>query len=225
MIFVFPVTGWSQGKVFVAGTVGQYSMGMMKELQEEIQQEIEDENGNIILKPVSEFPVSLQIDAGYMVRVNDNVFAGGFANYAYTKGRLHYSDYSGETYIDLDVHRILAGAEWERELSHRFSFYAKLGFNYSMLRIVSYTGISNVGSSKESIDFQSFGGSTECGFGWTYTFLERFGLGIRAGYELNLQGKTYLKSDEEAYLQNKDGDPVRINWTGARAGLNLTYSF
>jgi hypothetical protein len=52
----------------------------------------------------------------------------------------------------------------------------------------------------------------------------KFGFSVLAGYEVNIQGKTMLKEDTDAYLQTAEGDKALINWSGMRMALSVSFS-
>lgn len=217
-------TAMAQNRVFISGTVGKYSMKMMKEFQEEIFNAMQEEDEDLEMKIVAEFPASLQIDIGFMHKIGEEGYAGGYLNYAFTKGRLDYSDYSGQTYLDQNIYRVVLGGELLKAYANGVRVFMKTGLNYSMLNIVSYTTVNGAGSAEDVVKFYSYGLSAEPGIGYEYVF-NKMGLGLNVGYEINVQGKTFLKEDNNAYLLNSEGDPIRINWSGVRLGLQATYMF
>lgn len=204
------------------GTVGHYSMDDMKGFQNQLKTGFENEG--ITLKPAAEFPLSLMVDAGYLKAFKDNkMYAGGYLNYAYTKGRLHYSDYSGEAYIDQNINRIVLGGQAIRLLGKGFEAYGKAGFNYSTLKIISFNEVYGGDSNKDNVEFYSLGFSGTAGLGWRYA-INKIGFGVNAGYEINIQGKTKFK-DSDSDLKDNRGQDIKINWSGARIGLDVSYTF
>ncbi|MGC3945726.1 MAG: hypothetical protein QM762_14595 [Chryseolinea sp.] len=222
VFFVSSLTLIAQGSLFVEATVGQYSMQTLKQLQTEMQKQFVD--GGIEMKTVTEFPISLQVDAGYLKELSDKYDFGGYLNYAMTKGRIHYADYSGETYADQNVSRVVLGAKGISRLRNRFALYGKLGVNYSMLGMEFVADIYGVGKDDEMHRFHSLGVNIEPGVLWTYN-RGMFSFDIHAGYELNAQGKTFSDGGSGSYLQTQEGGNVNINWTGVRAGVGVNYHF
>jgi hypothetical protein len=223
LFFLFsPIVAVSQFKFYMHGIVGQYSMKDMKQIQSEF--EAGYESSGIPAKSVTEFPMSLQVEIGADKEIPENNLAiGGFLNYGFTKGRVDYQDYSGQTYANQNVSRIVLGGKAAKLLPYGFSLYGKIGLNYSMLNMSFVTKINGVGSDEESIDFYSIGLNLEPGGSWTY-MSGKFGFSVLAGYEVNIQGKTMLKEDTDAYLQTAEGDKALINWSGMRMALSVSFS-
>lgn len=223
LTFLFCVLGstFAQDRIYLSGTVGTYSMKMMKDFQDDVAKSMDDEN--IQLKPVIEFPMSLQVSGGFLRSLNENNYAGGYINYAFTKGRLHYSDYSGETYFDQFVRRAVLGAEFRNSSQSGWYFYLRVGFDYSWLKLVSGTEISGGGKAENSSSFYSIGVDAEPGFGWEHTVYKQFAIGFNAGFDINYQGKTFFSEDHNAYLLDGHGDAIKLSWSGARVGLAVTY--
>lgn len=212
----------AQQMIFIETTVGQYSMRDLKQLQEDLHKQFVD--GGLEVKTVTSFPISLQVDAGYLKEFSEKNSAGIYLNYAMTKGRIHYADYSGETYADQVVSRVVLGGKGIVRLSHGFAIYGKLGLNYSMLGMKFVSIIYGNGEDEELLRFHSLGFNAEPGVLWTYP-KGKFSFDIHAGYELNVQGKTLYNESSGAYLQTEAGGNVIINWTGIRTGIGINYHF
>jgi hypothetical protein len=220
VLFLLPITCVAQSEFYIQGIIGQYSMMEMKKFQDELNNDIV--SSNISTKIVTDFPMSLQIEAGCDKIYEDNYSLGGYLNYAFTKGRIHYADYSGEIYSNQNVSRILLGGKAAKNLQSGFELYGKLGLNYSMLQLEFVTNIYGAESKFNAFEFYSLGINIEPGISWSYSY-KKLLISLQAGYELNLQGKTIFRDNKDAYLLNQDGDKVIINWSGMRLGLGLAY--
>jgi len=219
-ILLFPIVCVAQSKFYIQGIIGQYSMKGMKKFQEELNSDI-NESG-YPTEVVTDFPLSLQVELGFDRYFGDDYSIGVYLNYAFTKGRIHYRDYSGEMYSDQDISRIVLGGKASKFLDYGFSLYGKAGLNYSMMELQFVTDIYGAGSNTEGFEFYSIGVNIEPGISWLYSY-KNFSFSTQFGYELNLQGKTMFKESEDAHLLNQDGDKVIIDWSGLRLGLSLAY--
>lgn len=210
----------AQSRIYFQGTIGQYTMNSLKEFQMGLNSDIN--SSGIPTKIVTAFPISLQCDIGFDKILNNDYTLGGYANYAFTKGRMHYSDYSGAAYADQNVSRIVLGFKASKFISRGFAVYGKVGLNYSILKLNFVTTINGSGEQTDGTDFYSIGAIIEPGVSWTYP-VKSLSFTANGGYELNIQGKTNFNS--ESYLLNNVGDKVLINWTGFRIGISLAYNF
>jgi hypothetical protein len=90
-----------------------------------------------------------------------------------------------------------------------------------MLAIVSTTTLHGAGSNEDDDTFTAAGLVLEPGIHWTKVH-HRFSFTSHAGYELNINGKTW--HGENSYLINDDGDPVMLDWSGFRLGIGVAFS-
>lgn len=213
-----PALCFGQYKIYVNGIVGQYSMKDIKIFQAELNDDLT--SSGVPTKIVSEFPASVQLDVGLDKIYESGFSLGGYLNYTFTKGRMHYRDYSGEVYSDQNVSRIVIGAKASKLLQYGFEFYGKVGINYSTLDLEFVSTINNQGYDADELAFYSTGINMEPGISWTYSY-KRLLFSIQTSYEINIQGKTIFKEDEDAYLLNKEGSKVIVNWTGLRSGIGI----
>jgi hypothetical protein len=219
-VFLLPVVCVAQSKFYIEGIVGTYSMKGMKEFQNELNNDIV--SSGFHTKVLADFPMSMQVTAGFDKILGDKYAIGGYLNYAFTKGHIHYGDYSGELYTDQNVSRILLGCRAATILAGGFEAYGKVGFNYTMLDLDFVTNIYGGPSQRDVLEFYSTGINIEPGISWTYSY-KKLLLSLQAGYEISLQGKTIFKENNEAHLLNDAGGKVIINWSGMRLGLGLAY--
>lgn len=197
----------------------------MKAFQEALNDEVG--SSGIPTKVVLQYPPSMQLEVGFN-KINQNrngtdrYSFGSYLNYAMTRGRLHYQDYSGEVFGNQILRRIVLGGNASAFVSRRLEFYAKIGLNYSMMKIDFSSSINGVGSDSNSSDFHSVGLNLEPGMCLSFP-LKRIVISVNTGYEFNVQGTTWLDTNDEVYLVNENGDQVIVDWSGLRLGLSLGY--
>lgn len=222
IVFLFYISPSLAQEIYVKAVAGNYQMEDMKKMQRQFEATFLSNDIDIPVSVVSSFPMSLQGELGIDYTLRDGLRLGGFANYAVTKGQVSYSDYSGSLAIVQDLKRVLVGARIIHDMGDNFSLYGKVGMNWTRLAIQTETELIGVGSSEEeAVDVQSFGVAIEPGIQWSKKF-NRIKIEANAGYEGNISGK--LKNDDEAYLMDNNGDPIKANWSGFRIGIGLGFS-
>jgi hypothetical protein len=218
MIFV-PIASLAQVNVYLNGTVGTYAMGDLKSLMENIETQFY-QRFDIPLNRTSNFPLSLQGEAKFEIE-NEYHTYGGYINYAMTKGRSFYGDYSGETFVDQIVRRVVMGSVGGIKLDNTFCLYGKLGLNMSFMNITSGIALTGIDPETEKLGFNSTGISIEPGFSWTKKH-KQFLWQLTLGYEINFQGKSMYNEDSNAYLKNGE-EEVKMNWSGIRLGIGMGF--
>ncbi len=224
LILLIP-SAYSHGQtmVYVNSMVNQYAMNDMKSFQTDQLNQINSSTG-ILAKRELEFPYSIGVEAGVDVSKSDKFSIGGFLNYGLTKGRLGYSDYSGSIEASQKISRYGFGAKLQGAIHKNLCYYLKASLIYNKLELSYAVTISGTSTDSTPIGFHSIGVGVQPGVSWTY-FINRLFFQIQAGYELTIQGKTYLDSDSNSYLQDSKHNNISIDWTGLRAGLGVGFKF
>lgn len=219
-MLIAPLVTHAQGRVTLTAVAGNYEMKDMKAIQDELQKDL---SLTYPTKVVSEFPMSLQLELGFDFDARgSDITKGLYMNYALTKGRIHYADYSGQVYVDQNVSRFQFGGRLRAQVADNIGFYLKGGVTYSKLDFVSVIELAGAGRQEDIVSLHSWGISAEPGFSWGRDF-GRLGMLLNVGFELNFQGKTLLDSNPDAHLLLPNGETAAINWTGARFGASLGY--
>jgi hypothetical protein len=214
--FLVPMLATGQPKIYVSVVAGTYLMSDMKDFQKQ-----HASMGLLPLKIVSSFPPSLQAEAGFAYGLYDGEKTiGGYVNYAFTHGRMHYADYSGDLEYNLDLKRVGLGFRGTHRIAKGLSIYAKLGFSVTTLDLNGQTLLANGALSEDSETFDAYGLTFEPGLQWEYPY-KRFTFYVNGGFEVSANGKTMY--DDEAYLVDNSEDPVKIDWTGARLGVGIMF--
>lgn len=221
-IFVWlPALLFGQRVVSISSIAGSYGMEDLKALQTRFEEEYR--RRDIPVERVLDFPVSLQGEFGYSFEKGPRTY-GTYLNYAMTKGKDHYSDYSGETLAQQKVSRILGGFKFSQKLIKDFRVYGKLGVSRSYLDLLFATYIHGGGSEEENLHYNSWGFNLEPGLSWEYPY-QNFIFNVSGGYEITKQGSTYKKDSDDELLLNRNWEEVMINWNGFRLGLGVGYVF
>ena len=215
------IPGLAQENIYIRAVFGTYQMQDLKDFQEEMLSDFQNEL--IPVKIVSAFPASLQVEAG-MDFPTKRYTLGFLANYAITSGRLHYSDYSGETFAEQNLNRISIGIKGSTPIARHLDLYAKVSGGLSSLNLNFETHVNGASSdAKEEIDFKAMGVSVEPGMIWQVPF-QKFLFSISGGYELNFNGKTnFEKLGAHTYLVNGSSEPVSIDWSGMRLSVGIAF--
>jgi hypothetical protein len=222
IVLLAPGVVHAQIQTYVSCIAGQYSMSDLKKLQ---QDNIDDlQKDGLKAKTELSFSSSLQIEAGTDVRVAQEVWVGGFVNYAVTRGQVGYADHTGFIRDQQNVSRVAGGFKVQTVLPSNFRFYGKIGFNYSMLSVDFASTVNDVSLQPISIKFNSAGFLLEPGASWSYNFGKAF-VRVNVGYEISVTGNTSLNSDSKSYLVTSDKEKVGIDWGGVRGGLSLGWTF
>ena len=221
LLFSCAVPAVAQENIYVRAVYGTYQMRDLKEFQEEMLSDFQ--NDLLPVKIVSAFPASLQLEAG-MDFTTKRYTLGFFANYAITSGKLHYSDYSGETFAEQNLNRISIGIKGSTPIARHLDLYAKVSGGLSSLNLNFETHINGASSgAKEEVDFKAMGVSVEPGMIWQVPF-QKFLFSISGGYELNFNGKTKFEElSSDTYLVNDNNEPVSIDWSGMRVSVGIAY--
>lgn len=217
VLFLISFEAIGQRWGYVKAAVGTYQMSDLKALQVEL---LEDYSHlSIPVEIVSSFPVSVQFEAGLDFQ-KDKFSSGAFINYTKTRGLLHYADYSGEILSQQTVHRVLVGCKMYRSITNSFNFYADLGGSISFLEMSFETNLTGLDRSTESLKFNSLGISLQPGLEWQYIW-KKTRIKINGGYEIGFNGKTNFNEEDGAFLINDRDEPVILDWSGLRFGIEL----
>jgi hypothetical protein len=203
---------------------GQYAQQDLKEFQNQFLDEFPVEP-----KITESFPPYWYYDASINYLFNDRLSLGISGTYGSSAGRMHYKDYTGEIMFDV--------------LANYFSIGIPVGFKLNpqnetwqlAAEVTPSIVLSNV-----DLEFQSRLGTQEERESFKFNSLnvalqpavalsrkiQKFGLNVLAGYNLTvLKGDVFYKEQDDAYLLNESGEKVKIDWSGFRVGLGISYFF
>jgi hypothetical protein len=221
LLLHFPFVCLAQKSIYMKAVAGNYWMGDMKGFLDELRKDFV-----LPTKTVNNFSMSVQGEVGldYKIvnRFLDEYTVGGFLNYAITRGRANYTDYSGSADLYNDLWRIQIGARGLHPINEQFSIYGKVGLCLSSLKIRSAVALHGSGSESDEVSFDAYGFTLEPGIQWRKTVYRKIILMGNFGYELNVNSKTNY--DGDSWLIDTNDDPVRLDWSGFRLGVGVGLS-
>ena len=202
------------GNIFVEANYNTFSHGSLKEFQ----QEFVDDVPEVDLRINDDFPSNFGFTVGYRI---DPVNISIFGSFNSTGGKISYSDYSGTIRLTQPLNGYTFGGVYEIYLGNQNNLSLGLkGFStYSSLKIISFNEIANSTDRQElklhSIDY---------GIGASLIYEYPVGfitLRASAGFDFVLGGKLFFNDEDNLYVENNNGDPVRTGWTGLRTGIGV----
>lgn len=210
----------AQVRLWGAFGYGTYAMSDIKEIQSDF---------------VGDFPVTPQItenfpgywnyEIGGEKVIDSTYFVGACLGYGTTAGRVQYTDYSGSITADQLVSYVSVGIPLGLILNknrkrYTFTFDLRPVFVFSSMSI-EIASVLGGQSTKESAGFRSLNLSIQPSLGIRRK-ISKLILSLDAGYHVTLLGgRVFLDSNREAYLLNKKGDEVKIDWSGFRVTAGL----
>jgi hypothetical protein len=205
-----------------------YSMGDLEGIQNELLNDMNDLN--IPTEITESFPAYFGYEFGFLIPVIDtagNIFSiGGFIEHGSTGGRIHYQDYSGEVGSDQFAVETSIGTmiDYQIKLDEYFNIGLNfaIGYTVSSFSVTSYLQIGEE-SAEDELNFSSYSFSFEPGIVPSMNLLG-MQFGISLSYLVYIPSNLEFDGYSEAYLINKSGDKVNINWSGFRLGLLLSVS-
>lgn len=224
LLLMIATPAWAQLKVGLATGYGSYAMGDMKALQKEL---LKDFPAGARI--TEEFPAFLYYELNATYLLNETFTVGGLVNYGSTGGRINYTDYSGEVSGNQLIQFVSAGAWLGLQLTgyeknFRVHLDVRPQFSYSFLNLEFYSRLGNY-DDEESIKFNSLNLAIEPGIRAEY-YRTRIGVNIFAGYNINaIKGDLIWSENENAYLQNEDGDKIYLDLSGFRVQVGVFYRF
>jgi hypothetical protein len=211
-----------RNEIIVKAGYGPFAMKDMKKLQNSFMKE-----AFIPYKTTVSFPSFFTFELQYIIDVNDDVAFGCQLGYKSTGGRMHYGDYSGESYVNQELGAFSVGfntSEYiKKEEKYAIPIFVNVDAVFTGLRIESGLRLGVRQETKQQ-NFSSIGISFEPGVGYRRYF-SRFVLGFDIGYELNLNDKLYLSDDNQAYLIDENNEPLKAQWSGFRMKLGTGIRF
>lgn len=220
--FLLSTSALSQLKIAFGTGYGMYSMNDLKTFQQELLSDFPSDS-----KITAEFPGYLYYEASVTSLRNEKFILGGYLTYGSTGGRIHYGDYSGEVSTNQLIRYFSIGAPLgiqvsndEKSLNCHFDLKPHVTFGALTLEFYSRLGNQH---EEESLKFTSFNVGVEPGL-TTEKVIKNWGINFFLGYNINfVQGKLFFTEDDQAYLQNENGENIGINLSGLRFALGISY--
>jgi hypothetical protein len=216
----------AQYSVGLSTGYGAYSMNSLKEFQKELLIDFPTDS-----RITETFPGFLYYEFSVVRWLNDEKYISGISiAYGSTGGRIHYRDYSGEVagnqLIKYFNFTIPMGVRlYDNEKAFRIWLDIKPHVSLSHLNLEFYSRLGNQ-SDYESFKFRSLNFGLEAGLRAQRSFFLNWAIEGFAGYNQNIvKGELFFTQNDQAYLQNNDGDPVKVDLSGLRLSLGISYTF
>jgi hypothetical protein len=225
LIAAFNCQSYTQSSVSFFGIVS-YNSNSMSELKDEQRELLSDiKNENIPVKVTESYPAYFGFKIGFLIPVreySESVLSlGGLILHSSTGGRIHYEDYSGELRADQIIKA--TGIGGIINVDSKFNSAFALSFNVSVNYL--FSSFSNnlfvrAGDQVqiEKPNFSSSSLSIEPQVIPSFR-LWKLQLGISISYMIYFPSTLEYDSNSGAYLVNKNGDKIKIDWSGLRIGL------
>lgn len=198
-----------------------YSMDQLRKQQDNFQAEIPFD-----AKMVKDYPAYYNVKGKVEFHISDKHTVGSYVESMSTGARLTYSDYSGSFYLDQLVSATHVGGLYHYRFYKQNNFTAHTGL---------FTGLIFTKHSVESrlrvyddydqkiLHLRSLGVGAEPSISlrYHYKFLH---LESSLSYLLNTNSSFHFKDYDDATYQDKEGNHIRANWSGLRAGISIGIS-
>lgn len=210
-------------QITVSSGIATYSMKNMKSHGEEL---IED--FPVDAQYVDKFPAYFYYDLSVTQRLNDN-YVGIYASYGSTGGRINHTDYSGSMNADQNVRYFEVGALLGMLLNPEsatssFQLTLRPGVAFGRYQLEFSTRLGDQ-SEVEQIEFKSTNFGLQPGFSFNKKIWKMIEFHAHTGYNVNLyRGQLQLSSNDNLFLQDKNGKKVTLDWSGFRGAVGLTFN-
>lgn len=209
-----------QTVISVNSGIGTFGMSDLKRLQDEFRLSFPVE-----VAEVQAFPPFLVTELNVSSFIQEDYSIGGTLGFKSSGSRLHYSDFSGSTGLDMTVRSITLGLIGNMYLIRTekidFSVFGNAGVDFTSLEIESFIELSGVGD-EEAIKFRANNIFLEFGVSNSYKW-KKWMLNGSLGYELTIPGKLNWTQDSNAFLTFANGSEAHATWNGIRFTLGLGY--
>jgi hypothetical protein len=223
---IFSQTG---SELFIEGNLNFFNMNDLKDFQTEILSALTSQG--VPAKITNSYPAYFGIKTGFLISLSSlhehGVRFGGFVKYMSTGGRVDYSDYSGEIKEDQVASSFSIGAIIS--IPVKDFKYVSLRADLQGMVIGSgfkYKHLFKIGDqqNKEEVDFSSTSAGIEpvliC-----FTRLGNFRVGLSLSYLITFPPELEADNYDNAYLQNKNGKRLTIDWGGFKFGIMSAVEF
>jgi hypothetical protein len=224
VLLIAPAFAKAQLKIIFCAGYGTYSMDKLTEFRESV-----EKNFPVKSKTISSYPAYFNYEGGLVYEFKGNFFAGFIGGYGSSGARSYYSDYSGylhadhlAKYISLNASVGLSQKLMNEKLLLHFDL--RPGVTLTDLDIINKQKIGTQ-ASDQHYEFKSINVVVQPTINATKKF-GHLGLNVFAGVNINvICGKLVLNANNDAYLQDDDGNKVTADWTGLRVGAGISYYF
>lgn len=179
------------------------------------------------VEKVQQFPGYLNYSVSAEYFLNPKNLIGLSGSYYTTGGRNHVSDYSGEYALNMPLSGYRLGMQYRNVFAGfgKTNIYlsANGGLMLSALSISETMTIYPDHTTTEKVNLASMSFTFDPSVGAWYPLGKNFSVDISLGYQVYLASKLFNVEDLETELTDFRGNAVRLNWSGLRLGLGITY--
>jgi len=181
----------------------------------------------VSIKTTDNFPPYINFKLDVLTPVSNHFRIGISSGYQSTGARNHYADYSGYVKEDFTTRAVNIGAivGYKKDLNDKFGLNLELTGGSKFSRF-DYEGEIKIYDGDDSSDDYQFRANSiwlEPQILLERTIASHFNLFVSAAYEFDFGGKLAYKDSPSDYLQAVGGGAARINWSGLRFGLGISY--
>ncbi|HEY5744907.1 MAG TPA: hypothetical protein VIU12_02415 [Chryseolinea sp.] len=223
VVLGWPLMGHGQFSLTFHTGYGSYNQTELKDFQKE---SLDDYP--VTPKVTESFPSYWYYNGAVRYTLERKYGFGVSVEYGSSAARTSYKDYSGEIRTDMLVNYVAVGLPFDLCLNPGNTAWQ---FNLQLTPAAVFSTMtmsfhSQLGTQKddEAYDFKSENMSLQPAFNVTRR-IGAFGVNVLAGYNVTVIKGDLLLKHRDAFLQNEAGDKVRMDWSGMRLAVGLSYTF
>jgi hypothetical protein len=224
IVLILPGYCFSQIHVSLSTGLAGFNMKEMKKHQLELRAQFP-----VDAKVIESFPAFWSYDLSLTGKLSDRVRIGGSIGFTSTGGRIHYRDYSGEmeceqlttAWVPAFQSELLLNPKGKLPVSLTCAAGAMLG-RYSL----DFSLEVNNSSDSDNLKFKSTNFFLEPGIMANKRIVGKLSALVKAGYNINVfKSRQDWVEDKDLFLQDGSGKEVRLDWSGFRLGVGLSFEF
>jgi hypothetical protein len=217
IVTMFYHSGAQQIRVEAGAGYGQYSMNGLKDLNTTYLSHLV-----VKAKITDNFPIRPFFSGSILYYAPKTFYFGPVLGFASTGSRISYEDFSGGLVLDNILTSLYGGLRLGFVLSDKkLTFSQENSIYYAISRLKMYEKIL---THEDARRFKSISPQFEPGIKVSYN-LQRFEIGLKAGYLIDFKGKNKLAGDSsQTLVTGSDRKPVTNNWSGFRLGATLGFT-
>lgn len=226
-LLLFCKTGFNQTYTGGVGIgYGLYQMTEMKEFQENLKNSIDITN----LASVESFPGFIFYTAQFSYLPNEKLNSLGIEfNYYMTGARNHAADYSGEYILDINLNGYRLGFNYKLYIDKigSISMFVKPGAGglFNEMELNEKLTVFDEEIFSESYSLHGFSAFIEPKVVFSLPVSDKFNVEFDIAYEYDFPNKINLKGEKDKILYLGYQNPLSIQWSGLKLGIDFIYIF
>lgn len=223
LLFGYSFSHSQEFNIGISTGLGSYGMWDLKEVQDDLLNEIDIPNLAVTESFPSFFTFGVNLDLLY-----SNYTITFLSRYESTGGRISYSDYSGSYSYDQLAKQLLIGIGFKKYSSKGFLssistlrtyFEIKSGAAFSFITFIEEVRIGT-GDQDQSLDLEETAAFVEPSFGISIPY-GNISIEPYAGMHIApFKSGLHLAGEPDAKLQDNNGN-IHSEWFGVRIGVNV----